>query len=155
MCGGNTLKGASYMKILFIGNSITLHGKCSYWPGEWGMAASKEENDYVHLLVNRLRHDGLQVDYAVTNFFQWEVMNYDRDEVLPLLDNYLKDSYDYVVLQLGENIISTVTLERDFYSLLEYLSKKQPKAKLLALSSFFIKDDVDNIKETCVLKWGG
>ena len=143
------------MKILFIGNSITLHGKCSYWPGEWGMAASKEENDYVHLLVNRLRNDGLQVDYAVTNFFQWEIMDHDRDEVLSLLDVYLKDSYDYIVLQLGENITSTATLERDFYSLLSYLSKKQSKAKLLVLSSFFIKDDVDNIKETCVLNGGG
>ena len=143
------------MKILFIGNSITLHGKCSYWPGEWGMAASKKENDYVHFLVNRFRNDGLQVDYAVTNFFKWEVMDYDRDEVLPLLDDYLKDSYDYIVLQLGENITSTATLERDFDSLLSYLSKHMPKAKLLALSSFFIKDDVDNIKETCVFKWGG
>ena len=143
------------MKILFIGNSITLHGKCSYWPGEWGMAASKAENDYVHSLVNKLRNDGLQVDYAVTNFFKWEIMDHDRDEVLSLLDDYLKDSYDYVVLQLGENITSTATLERDFDSLLSYLSEHMPKAKLLALSSFFIKDDVDNIKETCVFKWGG
>ena len=143
------------MKIFFIGNSITLHGKCSYWPGEWGMAASKEENDYVHSLVNKLRSDGLPVDYAVTNFFKFEVMDYDRDEVLPLLDNYLKDSYDYVVLQLGENITSTATLERDFDSLFSCLSKHMPKARLWALSSFFIKDDVDDIKETCVLKWGG
>lgn len=142
------------MKILFIGNSITLHGKCSYWPGEWGMAASKEENDYVHLLVNKLRSDGLPVDYAVTNFFQWEVMDYDRDEMLTLLDDYLKDSYDYIVLQLGENITSTATLERDFDSLLSYLSEHIPNVKLLALSSFFIKDDVDNTKETCVSKWG-
>ena len=142
------------MKMFFIGNSITLHGKCSYWPGVWGMAASKEANDYVHLLVNRLRSDGLQLDYAVTNFFKWEVMDYDRDEVLFLLDDYLKDSYDYIVLQLGENITSTTTLERDFYSLLSYLTKSQPKAKLLVLGSFFIKDDVDNIKETCVSKRG-
>ena len=143
------------MKILFIGNSITLHGKCSYWPGEWGMAASKEENDYVHSLVNKLRSDGLQVDYAVTNFFQWEVMDHDRDEVLPLLDDYLKDSYDYIILQIGENITSTATLERDFDSLFSYLSKRQPKARLLALGSFFIKDDVDNIKKTCVWNGGG
>ena len=143
------------MKILFIGNSITLHGKCSYWPGAWGMAASKEENDYVHLLVNRLRNDGLQVDYTVTNFSKWEVMDYDRDKLLPLLDVCLQDSHDYIVLQLGENIIPAETLECDFYSLLAYLLKKQPKAKLLALSSFFIKDDVDNIKENCILKWGG
>ena len=33
------------MRILFIGNSITKHGICSYWPGEWGMAASDKKKD--------------------------------------------------------------------------------------------------------------
>lgn len=53
------------MNLLFIGNSITKHGKCSYWPGEWGMAASSPENDYVHLLVNKLRKSGQHVEYRI------------------------------------------------------------------------------------------
>ena len=53
------------------------------------MAASSQENDYVHLLVNKLRKSGQHVEYADINFFKWEIMDHDRDEVLPLLDDLL------------------------------------------------------------------
>ena len=35
---------------LFIGNSITVHPINEYWWNEIGMAASKKDNDYVHLV---------------------------------------------------------------------------------------------------------
>lgn len=134
------------MNLLFIGNSITKHGKCSYWPGEWGMAASSPENDYVHLLVNKLRKSGQHVEYADINFLKWEIMDHDRDEVLPLLDDLLDKSYDYIIVQLGENISSVANFEGDFRSLLTYLQKSCLKENILVCSSFFQKDDVDNIK---------
>ena len=136
------------MNLLFIGNSITKHGKCSYWPGEWGMAASSPENDYVHLLVNKLRKSGQHVEYADINFSKWEIMDHDRDEVLPLLDDLLDKSYDYIIVQLGENISSVANFEGDFRSLLTYLQKSCLKENILACSSFFQKDDVDNIKRS-------
>ena len=37
---------------LAIGNSITQHGICDYWWNKHGMAASKEDKDYVHLVKN-------------------------------------------------------------------------------------------------------
>ncbi len=134
------------MNLLFIGNSITKHSKCSYWPGEWGMAASSPENDYVHLLVNKLRKSGQHVEYADINFLKWEIMAHDRDEVLPLLDDLLDKSYDYIIVQLGENISSVANFEGDFRSLLTYLQKSCLKENILVCSSFFQKDDVDNIK---------
>ena len=142
------------MNLLFIRNSITKHGKCSYWPGEWGMAASSPEKDYVHLLVNKLRKSGQHVEYADINFFKWEIMDHDRDEVLPLLDDLLDKSYDYIIVQLGENISSVANLEGDFRSLLAYLQKSCLKENILVCSSFFKKDDVDNIKRNVCSRGG-
>lgn len=39
-------------KYLAIGNSITQHGICDYWWNKHGMAASREDRDYVHLVKN-------------------------------------------------------------------------------------------------------
>jgi hypothetical protein len=40
-------------RILFLGNSLTLHGPKPEikWTGNWGMAASAQDKDYVHLLT--------------------------------------------------------------------------------------------------------
>ncbi len=44
---------------LAIGNSITLHGICDYWWGNYGMAASSIDNDYYHLVCNNIIKNGL------------------------------------------------------------------------------------------------
>lgn len=35
---------------------MTKHPICDYWWGEWGMAASKKQNDYVHLVAEKLKN---------------------------------------------------------------------------------------------------
>lgn len=43
-------------RVLFVGNSITLHGPRPQigWTNNWGMAASARDRDYVHLLQKRI-----------------------------------------------------------------------------------------------------
>ena len=49
--------------MLIVVNSITRHGpnKEIGWDGDWGMAASCPECDYVHRLFSMLKEDGNNV----------------------------------------------------------------------------------------------
>lgn len=49
-------KKDSNPKIMFIGNSVTLHGPSESigWYGNWGMAASSLDKDYVYVFINEI-----------------------------------------------------------------------------------------------------
>lgn len=88
------------MKILYLGNSITLHGIGWHW--EWGMAASALEKDYVHVL-NRMIEEktGETVEFQVHNIADFEQMpdTFDLDTFAPLRDW----QPDVVILRICEN----------------------------------------------------
>ena len=92
------------MKILYLGNSITLHGinHDIGWHGEWGMAASAPENDYVHVL-NRLigEQTGEPVESIVRNIADFERM---PDTFEPETYADLRDwNPDILILRICEN----------------------------------------------------
>ena len=127
--------------ILFIGNSITLHGKCSYWWGEWGMAASDRELDYVHQVVKGLNKPvegqkrGGTTKFKSFNFFAWEVMAHDRAEALQLIEELLHRDLTAVVIQLGENVNNLTSLEDDYGELIDFIAKKVPQSKIIMLDN--------------------
>ena len=61
-------------KVLCLGNSITRHeySESVEWYSDWGMAASKPENDYCHVLESLLneKHPGSTV--TPLNIAAWE-----------------------------------------------------------------------------------
>ncbi|MEI6390793.1 MAG: beta-L-arabinofuranosidase domain-containing protein [Verrucomicrobiota bacterium] len=100
------VKPSAIHRILFLGNSITLHGPKPDigWTGNWGMAASSEDKDYVHLVTSALaQQTGATPQIMVRNIADFE-RNYATYDV----DAQMKDIFafdpDLVVLAIGENV---------------------------------------------------
>ena len=104
--GEPEVKPASVRKIRFLGNSITLHGPKADigWTGNWGMAASAEDKDYVHLVTSALaRQTGVAPQITVRN-----IADFERNYATHGVDAQLNDAFDFdpdlVVLAIGENV---------------------------------------------------
>lgn len=142
----NCLYGNSY-NVLVIGNSITTHPKKEYWWAERGMAASSDEKDYVHLLKARLQETHENVNIKAVQFRSWEIQAYERKDEYGLIDRYLNDSIDWIIVQLGENVSDTTTYEADYIELLLHLHSTVPNAKLLTIGDFWKNETKDSIKK--------
>jgi len=100
------VKPSAIHKILFLGNSITLHGPKADigWTGNWGMAASSEDKDYVHLVTSALaRQAGATPRTMVRNIADFE-RNYATYDVGGQLKDLFGFDADLVVLAIGENV---------------------------------------------------
>ena len=90
----------SKLRILFVGNSITLHGKLpeAGWNQDCGMAASCLEKDYVHVLISKIKE---KYDPNVT-FSILQVANYERRflEVTPA-ELYGEEVAEATTIQYG------------------------------------------------------
>jgi len=100
------VRPSAIRRILFLGNSITLHGPKPDigWTGNWGMAASAEDKDYVHLVTSALaNHTGSKPQIMVRNIADFErgYATYDVEEQMK--DLFAFDP-DLVVLAIGENV---------------------------------------------------
>ena len=98
-------KATAKSRLLVVGNSITRHGpkESIGWPNDWGMAASKKEKDFVHLLQNKLLADGLDVLTMVSQCSCWEVGLQDTD-ILSKFEQERAFDADVILFRLGENV---------------------------------------------------
>lgn len=92
-------------KVLFLGNSITLHEKAPKigWNVNWGMAASSEDKDYVHIVLRELEKRYGEIGYCIANVGEWE-RNYWKEETLEKFRGAREFGADTVVFRLGENL---------------------------------------------------
>lgn len=100
------VRPSAIRRILFLGNSITLHGPKADigWSGNWGMAASSEDKDYVHLVAAAIaRHTGSTPEIKVANIADFE-RNYATHDVEGQMKDAIAFDPDLVVLAIGENV---------------------------------------------------
>ena len=106
-------RGIKANRILFLGNSITLHGPAPAigWLGNWGMAASTKDNDYVHLVLKAISTTAEKEPASVIaslGDFERQFETYDIDL---RLEKELAFKADLVILAIGENV-SPLTSEQ-------------------------------------------
>ncbi len=91
------------MKLLYLGNSITLHSPNAEigWSGNWGMAASAEDRDYVHRLNAMLAETGGTVDFRLRNIADFERAPDTFD--LAELEDLRAFEPEVLVLRISEN----------------------------------------------------
>lgn len=117
---GGSLDG---IKILFVGNSITLHGikEDIGWFNEWGMAATAQENDYVHKTVELLSQKVAPISYCICQAANWE-LGYKLGSTLLEPYKIARDfEADIIVMRLGENCPKDDFDKTVFYSEYEKL----------------------------------
>lgn len=141
-------------KVLFLGNSITLHGPAPQigWAGNWGMAASREELDYVHRLLKSIgQHTASEPKSMVRNIADFE-RGLEQFAIAETLKDELEFAADLVVIAIGENASALGTDEaktryaKAFASLLTEIGKHgQPT--ILVRSCFWADGAKDQIMQ--------
>lgn len=137
------------LKILFIGNSITKHEPAPEigWHGNWGMAASCEERDYVHIILRELKKKYL-VDSCIVQCAIWE-RNFKNNE--DILQKYYKSAHDFeadiIVVRIGENIkdIQDLAALKCAFEKMILFFQNERKAKIIITSLFWNKKSVNEI----------
>lgn len=138
--------------ILFIGNSITLHGPAEFWWGNyWGMGATSADLDYVHQTVYAMGYSS----YDVMSMRNWEMKDA-RNRDLNILDSYVAN-YDYnvVVIFLGENAKGREAhFGEDLVSMMKYIRAFNPDVKIVLMDNFWKYDDIIAAKKKAAQEAG-
>jgi alpha-galactosidase len=144
-------------KILFVGNSLTSHGPKADidWHGNWGMAASSLDKDYVHVVTK-----ALATKYGATPVIMVKnVADFERNHVGYDIAGKYADAAafkaDLVILCIGENVAALKTPEaqakyqEQVTALLKTL-KSNPKTAIIVRSSFWPSEATDSaMRKAC------
>lgn len=92
-------------RVMFVGNSITRHGvkEDIGWYGDFGMAASAEENDYVHILAKRISEKTPDPAFCICQAASWEREYKNGAETFELFEEARAFGADIIVMRIIEN----------------------------------------------------
>jgi len=139
-------------KVLFLGNSITLHGPAPAigWLGNWGMAASTEDNDYVHLVLKAIaKAAGKEPKSMVANVADFE-RQFETYDLGVGLKRELAFRADLVIVAIGENVpaLTSERAQNAFQaSVVRLLKKLQEKGDpVIVVRSCFWPDPAKDVR---------
>lgn len=134
--------GGKGKKIMFVGNSITLHGILPSigWYNEWGMAASSKETDYVHILVDKTNEVEPDSQFCICQVSAWECDYIRGEEKFESYKNAREFEADIIVTRFIENCkydtFDPIVFKKELDSLLKFLNKSG-NAKIIMTTAFW------------------
>ena len=138
--------------VMFVGNSITLHSVCPDigWHNECGMAASSEENDYVHILINEINNKEPDSRYCICQVAEWEWEYKDGESKYHIFESARDFEADVIVMRFVENCpkdnFDPEIFKKELNSLLSFLDKSE-NAKIIMTTGFWKHPGDDAIIE--------
>ncbi len=131
------------LRILFVGNSITMHG-CReeiWWYGDnYGMAASCEENDYVHLTAADIRRWLPDASWGIAQVAEWESRYKDGRCFFDRIEQARDFAADVIIMRCIENCPETGydkdIFMREYEALIDYL-RADESAQVILTTSFW------------------
>jgi len=139
--------------VLVLGNSILKHSPKPEigWYGNWGMAASVQDSDFVHLLIRDIHRKNPSVVVKYRN-----IADFERNYVSYPFSNL--DSLrnpDMLIMKISENVDDSKAVEQDFIlwfgKLVNYLAPNKRTVKIIA-DGFWAKKNVNRMLEEYALK---
>ena len=156
----NQLKKNSYVtyiqefgkgkRVMFVGNSITRHGILPKigWHWDWGMAASALENDYVHLLVDKVNTIEPDANFCICQVAKWECEYKNGSEYLQAYKSARDFEADVIVFRMIENCphqdFDKEVFYHEYQTLIDYLNPTG-KAKIILTTGFWKHPGDDTI----------
>lgn len=137
----------SFSNVVILGNSITRASEepSIGWNNNWGMAATKPEFDYYHLLIAdfKLKNAKVKVNSIPTGEFEIGYVDFDLKYFAKM--KALKP--DLLIMRFGENTRQDDPnlrhFEAKYAALVNYFKDDNPNIKILAVGSFWGNPVVD------------
>ena len=139
-------------RIMFVGNSITLHGIRPEvgWYNTWGMAASDKEKDYVHLIKSNVRKIHGDASFCICQVADWEA-NYQNGADMLSRYNAARDfGADVIILRFVENVkkdgYNSEIFKHQLRTLIKHLDSKGD-AKFVFTTGFWKHPADDDLRD--------
>jgi hypothetical protein len=151
---GNLINNINKIKtVVILGNSIVLHSPKADigWYGNWGMAASIRDSDFVHLLIRDIH----QKDPSVVVKFK-NIADFERDfATYPLSNLDSLRNPDMLIMKISENVNDLKAPDDNFIywydKLIKYIDPKDKSVKVIG-DGFFDKKNVNRLIKDYALK---
>jgi len=135
-------------RVLIIGNSIVKHKPAPAigWKGNWGMAASVKDSDFVHILIHKIKNENknCRIKFMNVAVFERAYTIYNLDEFKTLK----KFMPDLIVIKISENVVDSTSLKNDFLGsykkLIQFLDPNKKAIKII-VDGFWNKPQVNKI----------